>query len=103
MGNPYSSSIVYLANTRPHCAIKLLMNDAAAKCASFSGAYPSSTITPAPSAATCLNAQFAAALSPARLQLIARCLLHIECVTQAAICYWYCNDKENAFKVLPTL
>ena len=59
---------VLLSNARPYEAIKLIMNDAAKKCLSFSGSYPSSDITPAPSPATCLNAQLSAALPNARIQ-----------------------------------
>ena len=60
---------VLLSNARPYEAIKLIMNDAAKKCLSFSGSYPSSDITPAPSPATCLNAQLSAALPKSRVQV----------------------------------
>ena len=92
---------VHLSRGSPRNAIRLIMNEAASRCSLFTGSYPSPTdINPTPTPITCLNSELTKALPSSNLLVVAKALETIDCSTQAAICHWYANNKDKAFKLI---
>jgi hypothetical protein len=82
-------------------AVSLILSDAAAKCSFFSGSYPAPTnINPVPSPVTCLDSHLNEALPTSHLQLIGIALKEMGALTQAAIAFYYANEKNEAFSLV---
>jgi hypothetical protein len=79
-------SQILISRKRPREAIRLIMNDGAAKFYLFTGAYPCPKgIIPSPSPVTCTYSQLNAALPNTHLLSVAKALTKIDCLTQAKL------------------